>query len=69
MILLMLICLSVLEASHAAGGDNTDTCSDRFSCEYHMLLKVVELEQNAAQQDEKIASLTQELHGELFSFI
>lgn len=69
MLLLMLMCLAVLKAIHASDGNNTGTCSDKFNCEYQVLLKLVQFEQNAAQQDEKIVSLTQALHGKLFSYI
>lgn len=66
MLLLMLTCLVILEAIHASDSDYTDTCSNKFNCEYQVLLKLVEFEQNAVQQEEKIESLIQALNGKLF---
>lgn len=66
MFLLLLTCLVVFEATQASDSNGNDACSNKFSCEYNVLLKLIQLEQNVVQQEEKVTSLIEALNGKLF---
>jgi hypothetical protein len=51
----------------ASSSAENDLCENKFQCEYNVLKKLIQLEENYSHQSKKVASLIEELKG-LFKF-
>ncbi|XP_053378496.1 uncharacterized protein LOC128548124 [Mercenaria mercenaria] len=58
-VLLNSFCIQRFSAACSEDG----TCCNKFECEYNVLLKLIQLEEKTAEQENKIESLTEELKG------